>query len=102
MGSTRLMWVRLDWVGLMRWVGLGWIEFFLTHHGGHWVGSKNPLNPTQPNQCTPLINIGCVKTSHFLVFYKLKYKHAKVRSKFQGKLQAKKIKIKNLVNVNDG
>ena len=32
----------------------------------------------------------CVKTSHFLVFYKLKYKCAKVRSKFQGKLLAKK------------
>ena len=94
MGSTQPMWVGLDWIRLMWWIELGWF-FLLTIMG--WV-KKSP----QPDPCTPLINIGCVKTSHFLVFYKLKYKHAKVRSKFQGKLQAKKIKIKNLVNVNDG
>ena len=27
------------------WVGLGWVEFFLTHHGG--LGKKNSL--TRPN-----------------------------------------------------
>ena len=41
----------LGWVGLMWWVGLGWIFFDPLW----WVGWKNPLNPTQPNPCTPLL-----------------------------------------------
>ena len=40
MGSTRPMWVGLDLYD-----GLGWVEFFLTHHGG--LGRKLPL--TRPN-----------------------------------------------------
>ena len=32
---------------------VGWVEFFLTHHGG--LGKKNPLNQTQPNLYTSLI-----------------------------------------------
>ena len=32
------------------WVGLGWIFF----DSPWWVGSKNPLNLTQPDPCTPL------------------------------------------------
>ena len=38
------MWVGLGLVGLMWWVGLGWIEFFF--YPPWQVGSKNPLNPT--------------------------------------------------------
>ena len=37
--------------------GLGWVEFFLTHHGGlgrvEGFGQKIPSNPTRPNPCTP-------------------------------------------------
>ena len=40
MSLTRPMWVRLDLCD-----GLGWVEFFLTHHGG--LGQKIPL--TRPN-----------------------------------------------------
>ena len=46
MGSTRPMWVGLDLCD-----GLGWIEFFLTHHGG--LGQKIP----QPDSCILLISI---------------------------------------------
>ena len=61
MGSTRpnpthVNWVGLGWVGLMWWVGLGWIFF----DPPWWVGLKSPLNPTQPDPCTPLIT----NTSH--------------------------------------
>ena len=38
MGLTRPMWVGLDLCDK-----LGWIECFLTHHGGL---DQNPLNPT--------------------------------------------------------
>ena len=53
---------RSKWVGLNPWNGLGWI-FNLSW----WVGPKKPLNPTQPNPCTPLMKImtfkriSCVK-----------------------------------------
>ena len=47
MGSTRLVWVGLDSCD-----GLGWFEFFFDP--SWWVGSKNPLNLTQPDPCTPL------------------------------------------------
>ena len=45
MGSTRpnlthVGWIWLGRVGLMWWVGLGWVEFFLTHHDG--LGQKIP------------------------------------------------------------
>ena len=40
------------WVGLDLCDELGWVEFFLTHHGG--LGQKNLLNSTQPDPCTPL------------------------------------------------
>ena len=43
------MWVELGRVGFMWWVGLGWIFF----DPPWWVGSKNLLNPTQPDPCTP-------------------------------------------------
>ena len=33
---------------------VGWVESFLTHHGG--LGQKNPSNSTQPDPCTPLIS----------------------------------------------
>ena len=39
MSSTRLNPTHVGWVGLMWWVGLGWI-FFFTHHGG--LGQKIP------------------------------------------------------------
>ena len=53
--STRPTWGGLGWSGLdlcdgLGWVGLGWIFFNLPW----WVGSKNLLNPTQPDPCTPL------------------------------------------------
>ena len=48
MGSTRPMWVGLNLCD-----ELGWVEFFLTHHG--WLGKKIPL--TRPN---PLSKIGLV------------------------------------------
>ena len=40
-GLTQLMWVRLGWIELMRWVevGLGWTELM------RWIGLKNLLNP---------------------------------------------------------
>ena len=40
MDSTRPMWVGLGWIYVM-----GWVEFFLTHHGG--LGQK--ILSTQPN-----------------------------------------------------
>ena len=40
MGSTRPNPTHVGWIGLMWWVGLGWVEFFLTHHGG--LGQKIP------------------------------------------------------------
>ena len=51
MCSTRSMWVGLGWTYVMGWVrldlcdGLGWVEFFFTHHGG--LGQKIPS--TQSN-----------------------------------------------------
>ena len=48
MGSTPYV----GWVGLDLCDGLGWVEFFF--YPPWWVGSKNPLNPTQPDPCTPL------------------------------------------------
>ena len=42
----------------MGWVGLSWIFF----DSPWWIGSKNPLNLTQPDPCTPLNN------SHVLIF----------------------------------
>ena len=38
MGSTQPMWVGLDLCD-----GLGWVEFFLTHHGG--LGQKTSTLP---------------------------------------------------------
>ena len=46
MGSTRPMWVGLDLCD-----GLGWIEFFLTHHGG--LGQKIPLTQLNPTHAHP-------------------------------------------------
>ena len=46
------MWVGLGWVGLDLCYGLGWVEFFFDPPW--WVGSKNPLNQTQPDSYTPL------------------------------------------------
>ena len=34
---------------------MGWVEFFFDPPW--WVGSKNSLNPTQPDPCTPLVMI---------------------------------------------
>ena len=34
MGSTRPNPTHVGWVGLDLCDGLGWVEFFLTHHGG--------------------------------------------------------------------
>jgi len=50
MGSTRPMWVGLGSTYVMGWVGFG-LNFF---DPPWWVGSKNPLNTTQPDPCTPL------------------------------------------------
>ena len=66
------LWVQPDpcglgWVGLMWWIGLGWIFF-----DPPWrVGSKNLLNPTQPDPCTPLVNLIllfsiCGQFSHYI------------------------------------
>ena len=58
MGSTRPMWV---WVGLnlcdgLGWVGLGWVEFFLTHHGG--LGQKFPsTRPIHTPTCRTFFGI---------------------------------------------
>ena len=51
MVSTRPMWVGLELCD-----GLGWVEYFLTHHGG--LNQNIPLtwpNPTQPMH-TPNFN----------------------------------------------
>ena len=40
---THVGWVGLGWTYVMGWIGLNFFE------------SKNPLNPTQPNPCTPLV-----------------------------------------------
>ena len=45
MGSTRLSPTHVGWIRLDLCDGLGWVEFFLTHHGG--LGQKIPS--TQPN-----------------------------------------------------
>ena len=37
------------WVGLDLCDGLCWVKFFFDPPW--WVGSKNPLNPTQPDPC---------------------------------------------------
>ena len=59
------------------WVRLGWVEFFFDPPW--WVGSKNPLNPTQPEPCTPLLITKIPKTiikdSLFFFFFGWK-KHA--------------------------
>ena len=47
---THVSWVRLGWVELDICDGLGWVEFFFTHHGG--LDQKIPS--TQPDSCTPL------------------------------------------------
>ena len=48
MGSTRPNPTHVGWVG-SNFFDLPW-----------WVGSKNPLNPTQPNPCTLLV-LGCIQ-----------------------------------------
>ena len=48
MGSTRPNPTHVGWVG-SNFFDLLW-----------WVGSKNPLNPIQPNPCTPLV-LGCIQ-----------------------------------------
>ena len=48
-----LGWTHMDWVGLNLCDGLSWVEFFF--NPPWWVRSKNPLNPTQLDPCTPLI-----------------------------------------------
>ena len=57
MGSTRpnpthVGWVGSGWTYVMGWVGL---NFFFDPPW--WVESKNPLNPTQPDPCTPLLQM---------------------------------------------
>ena len=47
----------LDWVGLDLCDGLGWVEFFLTHHGR--LSQKIPL--TQPNSTQPIHTPNIVK-----------------------------------------
>ena len=54
LNPTHVGWIGLGWVGLMWWVGLSWIFFYPPW----WIGSKNPLNPTQPVPCTILV-IAC-------------------------------------------
>lgn len=46
MGSTRLMWVGLDLVGLDLCDGLGYVEFVTTHHGklGQKILSTQPMD----------------------------------------------------------
>ena len=46
MGSTRPMWVGLDLCD-----GLGWVELFLTHHGG--LGQKIPSTRPNPTHAHP-------------------------------------------------
>ena len=46
MGSTRPMWVGLDLCDR-----LGWVEFFLTYHGG--LGQKIPLTRPNPTHAHP-------------------------------------------------
>ena len=58
---THVSWVRLGWVELDICDGLGWVEFFFTHHSG--LDQKIPL--TQPDSCTPLQGI------YRSLFYKL-------------------------------
>ena len=53
MGLTRLNPTHVGWVGLMWWVGLGWVEFFLTHHGG--LGKKILLTRPNPTHAHPYV-----------------------------------------------
>ena len=55
MGSTRPN--RLMWVGLDLCNGLGWVEFFLTHHGGlgQKILSTRPMH-TPKKMCEREIN----------------------------------------------
>ena len=39
------------WVGLDLYDGLGWVEFFLTQHGG--LGHKIPLTRPNPTHAHP-------------------------------------------------
>ena len=55
MGSTRPMWIGLGWTYMM-----GWVEFFLTHHGE--LGQKIPLTRpmhTPNSRHSHLYLIGC-------------------------------------------
>ena len=49
MGST-----RPTWVGLNLCDGLGWVEFFLTHHGGS--GQKIPSTRPNPTHAHPYLD----------------------------------------------
>ena len=52
MGSTLPMWVVLDLCD-----GLGWVEFFLTHHGG--LGQKMSL--TRPMHTPKFVKLKVLK-----------------------------------------
>ena len=52
-------WVQPDRTRSM-WVGLGWIKYFLTHHGG--LGQKISLTrPMHTPSCKDFINLNCHK-----------------------------------------
>ena len=46
---------ELGWIGLDLCNGLGWVEFFLTHHGG--LGQKIPLTQPNPTHTHPLFTL---------------------------------------------
>ena len=51
MGSTRPNPNHVDWVGLDLCDGLGWVEFFFTHHGG--LSQKIPSTRPNPTHAHP-------------------------------------------------
>ena len=51
MGSTRPNPTHVGWVRLDLCDGLGWVEFFLTHHSG--LGKKIPLTWPGPTYAHP-------------------------------------------------
>ena len=55
MGSTQPNPTHVGWVGLM--CGLGWVEFFFTHHGGlgKKISSTRPMH-TPKKRCEREIN----------------------------------------------
>ena len=73
MGSTRPIWVRLGWVGLMWWVGLDWIFFY----SPWWLGQKIPS--TQPMHTHTNKISSNIMFYFFIFFFLLKTKSIRMR-----------------------